>query len=249
MYSHTHDRDDYIIYIFRFPKTAAAKSESTIGRSDREGNSIIIRFRGNGAHIYGESSFSSLVSSLVFFLRLIMLYYYICRRVRTPVILVQFPRFVFPAVFDFHCRPVFRYNFLYRFSLYLDNVRCMTIRYNIIIRHVRALWKRLRRVCRIFARIKSFAQQLPPKRVSPCKLLVLLVYNHDDDRNDGYLTPHRKPFGIKHTNHYTACQYKLCNINHLCAISVKIKWMYRHWFERRAPFRFVDFPWLVFNKL
>jgi hypothetical protein len=125
------------IDIFRFPK-AAAKSESTIGRSDREGNSIIIWFRGNGVHIYGESSFSSLVSSLVFFLRLIMLYYYICCRGSTPVILIQFPRFVFPAVSAFHCRPVFRHNVLHRYSLYLLVQRLVYNNHNII-RHVRTL--------------------------------------------------------------------------------------------------------------
>lgn len=74
-----------------------------------------------------------------------------------------------------------------------------------------------------FARIKSFAQQLPPKRASPCKLLVLLVYNDDDDVHDAFLTPCRKSFRIKHTNHRAECQYKLCDINHLYTISVKIK--------------------------
>lgn len=67
------------------------KSESTIGRSDREGNSIIIRFRGNGAHISMAKALFPLSCRHWFFfsVSLCVLHYYICCRSSTPAILID----------------------------------------------------------------------------------------------------------------------------------------------------------------
>lgn len=107
---HTHTYSQKIpgqlcyIYIYRFKKEVAvvAKSESTIGRSDREGNSIIIRFRGNSAHISMAKALFPLLCVVIgffFSISLCVLHYCICCRSSTSVILIDILRNSFLSLF------------------------------------------------------------------------------------------------------------------------------------------------------